>query len=268
MKSFGFVHVLLIIILLVAYQCAKAQNYILTTKGDSLTGAVKMFNSGPELKAQVVTAEKKRINVPMLQVKMIKYEGDTYRPQRGPDGYTFMKLVKEGYLSLYAFQFPNQASYDGLYLLKRDGTMIEVPNINFKKALKKFLADCADVATKVESGEYTKRELDRIIDDYNRCIADLTTARSSAPSNPTPSSAQAPVKVDAPTQETWTILDKKVQALPDFSAKADALEMIQEIKNKLSRGEKIPNFMIEGLKTSLKDMQVVQELEAALADLK
>ena len=268
MKSFGFVHVLLIIILLIAYQCAKAQNYILTTKGDSLTGTVKMFNNGPEIKAQVITAEKKRVNVPLLQVKMISYEGEVYRPQRGPDGYTFMKLLKEGYLSLYAFQLKNQTTYDGLFLVKRDGTMIEVPNINFKKALKKFLGDCAEVASKVEAGEYTKRDLDRVIDEYNTCIADLTTARGTIKKNTVHAVSETPAKAAAPEQENWASLAKKVQALPDFSEKADALEMIQEITNKLSRGEKVPNFMIEGLRSSLKDTQATQELEAALAELK
>ena len=65
----------------------------------------------------------------------------------------------------------------------------------------------------------------------------------------------------------WAALEQKVQESPEFKGKADAIEMIQEIRNKISKGEKVPNFMIEGLKSSLADTAMTEELNLALAEL-
>ena len=60
----------------------------------------------------------------------------------------------------------------------------------------------------------------------------------------------------------WDVLETKVKEEPDFEGKANSLEMIQEIKGKVAKAEKIPNFLLEGLKNSLKQ----ETLQAALAD--
>ncbi len=54
-----------------------------------------------------------------------------------------------------------------------------------------------------------------------------------------------------------------------FEGKSNALEMIHEIQAKIKKGEKIPNFLTEGLKEYLKDQDTIQELlEKALAEVK
>ena len=44
----------------------------------------------------------------------------------------------------------------------------------------------------------------------------------------------------------WDSLEESIKA-KDFKGKTDALEMIGEIKEKIRREEKIPNFLLEGL---------------------
>ena len=85
--------------------------------------------------------------------------GEVFQPVKGPYGYTFMKLVKSGYLSLLSFQPENQSSYDGMWLLKKDGDGIEVPNLTFEKGMKKFLSDCPALVKKIDNDVYNKKRL-------------------------------------------------------------------------------------------------------------
>jgi hypothetical protein len=55
----------------------------------------------------------------------------------------------------------------------------------------------------------------------------------------------------------------------EFEDKATALEIINEIKIKIRRDEKIPTFLMDGLKESLKDQDssIKEILEKALQQL-
>jgi hypothetical protein len=240
---------------------AFAQDYAVTTKGDTLQGKIKMMNFGPEKKITVISPDKKKTTLSIIQLKAFSLENETYHPMKGPSGYVFMKLIKEGYLSLYTFQMPNQFTFDGAFLVKKDGTSMEVPNLNFKKAIRKFVDDCPETASRVDDGTYSRKNIDLIVDDYNSCIDQ--NSRKAIPT--APPTVTEPVKAPAP--EAWSVLEQKVKAL-EFDGKSDALEMITEIQNKLSRSEKIPNFMIEGLKSSLRDKGLDAELEAAIQTIK
>jgi hypothetical protein len=240
-----------------------AQDYAVTSRGDTLRGEIKIFNFGNDRKIQVVGTDKKKNNVPILGLRSFSKENEVYHPVKGTTGYVFMKLIKEGYLSLYAFQLPNQVTYDGSFLLKKDGESLEVPNLNFKKALKKFLEDCSETVAKIDDGTYSRKDVKLIVEDFNACIARKTEVRP----------APAPVTVIAeevrPADSgAWADLEQKVTGLGDFPGKTDALDMIGEIRLKLSRQQKVPNFMVEGLKTSLKDRGVDAELNAALEEIK
>jgi cell fate (sporulation/competence/biofilm development) regulator YlbF (YheA/YmcA/DUF963 family) len=169
-----------------------------------------------------------------------------------------MKTIKSGYLSLYAFQFENQVNYDGLLLLKKDGSRLEVPNLTFKKNMVKFLEDCEDVSARIENGELSKKKIDTIVDEYNACINKRTAERSQILSQ----KAEANKKISS-----WDELENQVKAAQDFEGKPDAIEMIGEIKGKIRRQEKVPNFMIEGLKKSLSKSDLTPTLDKALAEI-
>lgn len=230
---------------------------MVTSKGDTVLGQVKPLMHGIDKKVQVTGEGKKKTVYPMFQVKSFRYKDDTYQPVKGPEGYVFMKLEKAGYLSLYSFQLPNQVSFDGSFLLRRDGEGIEVPNLSFKKFMKKFLEDCPDVVAKINSGEQGKKELNQIIDDYNVCIAAKTVDYDKAMVE-----KKAQVKIIS----SWDVLEEKVKSQPDFEGKNNALEMIQEIKSKIATSEKIPNFLLEGVKSALNQDVFKTELENALKE--
>ena len=235
------------------------QDFVVTIQGDTLVGDVKALTYGPDKKVQITEAGKKKVIYPFYKVKSFSVNNEIFQPVKGPLGYTFMKLIKPGYLSLYAFQSNNQNLYDGQYLLKMDGDGMEVPNITFKKGMKRFLDDCPTVADKIDSDVLNKKDLVQIIDEYNNCI-------TNAAANNRPVAESKPV-IPASVLDSWNALENKVKSQSDFTEKENALEMIGEIKSKISTSQKIPNFLIEGLKNSLNQNEFKAELDSALSTL-
>jgi len=251
-QIFGF------LFLLSTLEHAQAQDFVVTTLGDTVRGEVKPLFFSVDKKVQLKGADKKKTVYPMFKVLAFQYKEEIYQPVKGPEGYTFMKLRKEGYLSIYNFQLPNQASFDGLYLSRKDGTGMEVPNLSFKKFMKNFLEDCPSVVEKIDNGDLGKRELDQIVDEYNECINDKTIDYGKL---------AAEKEVQDKIINAWDILEEKVNSQSDFEGKKDALDMIKEIKSKISRSENIPNFLLDGLKDSLGQDTFKEELENALNEI-
>jgi hypothetical protein len=258
MKTFTVIHIILFLLVMLVYQCASAQDYLVTTKGDTIRGELRPLTFGTDKKVQVVDSNKKKTSYPLFQIRAYSFKGDTYQPVRSEKGYSFMKLIKSGYLSLYNFQMENQVTFDGQYLLKKDGKGLEVPNLSFKKIMGRFLEDCPQVAARIDAGDLGKKELVEIVDAYNACVDNRTVDHSKI----IVMKAEQTKKISA-----WDDLEEKINAKEDFQGKTDALEMIAEIKNKIKREEKVPNFLVEGLKSSLAQANLSTELDAALSEL-
>jgi len=257
MKNLTIIHILLFLLLMLVYHCTSAQDFLVTTKGDTLRGNLKMLY-GTEKRVQIADRNKKKTVVSLFQTSSFVLDGETYKPVKGPTGYAFMKLLKSGYLSLYAYQLENQTLYDGRLLVKRDGTFKEVPNLGFKKVLKEYLEDCTEIPAKIEQGEYSKKDLEKLIDDYNACLDQKTVVlQQKVVENTT----------NVKKLGAWEALEEKVKSQPDFDGKNNALEMITEIKNKISKSEKVPNFLVDGLKSILQQPELQNNLQAALQEL-
>ena len=256
MKNFVLVPFLLFILLMLMYQCANAQDYILTTRGDSLVGEVKPLHYGSEKKVQLITGDRKKQNFSLFEVREFSSDGVVYHPIKGDPGYVFMKLLKPGYLSLYAYQLENQTRFDGLYLKKADGAGLAVPNLGFRKYVSQFLEDCPDVAARLKEGDLNKKDLPNVIDAYNTCIANRTVDHHEIVAQ----QEKRTEKINA-----WDALEKKINGM-DFNEKNNAIEMIAEIKSKIARRESIPNFLVEGLKDALDGTGLESDLDLALAE--
>jgi len=250
MRSFTVVHILLFLLLMLAYQCAGAQDLVITTQGDTLTGEIQILNYGSDRRVRLVSNGEKHF-YSILKVRQAKMNGEIYEPVKRENQYSFMKVLRPGYLTLYGFQAENQTGYDGLFLVKKDGSRLEVANISFRKLTASFLEDCREVSQKIYDGELNKKDLFEIVDQYNACVEQRTATRISTKAKPT---------------GRWDDLYEKVSKEESFSGKEDALDMITEIKNKTERGEKIPNFLIEGLKASLNTTGLKAALEEALTE--
>lgn len=242
--------------ILLLFTSAYTQDFFVTLQGDTIKGEIKPLTYGTERKVQVTEPGKKKVIYPFFKVKAYSLDGDIYQPVKGPYGYTFMKLIKSGYLSILSFQAENQTTYDGLWLLKKDGDGIEVPNLTFEKGMKKFLSDCPALVKKIDNNALNKKDLNQIVDEYNACMM-----------NPAPVEEKPVAAQPAKGLPTWDALENKVKSQPDFPEKSNALEMISEIKGKISTNQKVPNFLIEGLKSSLNQDVFKAELDAALKEI-
>lgn len=247
------------ILFIFGYTLATAQDYVVTIKGDTLRGEVKYFNNsgsgrGDIKYVRLTSASGEKTNHQLRQTIAFSINNEVYHNVKQGDRYNFLKVISIGYLSLYAFQIENQTTWDGRYLVKKDGQSLDVPNIGFKKRVTQFLSDCPDVVNKVLAGELERTDLVKLVNEYNACIEQKTNEGFAVPSSP--------------VDNEWNTLETKVKALPEFDKKSDALDMIREIKRKVSQNETVPSFLVNGLKESLKEQtSVKEELDQALAKL-
>lgn len=256
MKSDSLVLVLLLFTISVSTKVV-SQDFVVTAKGDTLKGKVKLLLHSYDHKVQIQTADKQKSTLSILQTKTVFVDSSRFDPVKFNNRYSFMKLLKEGYLSLYGFQLERQLAYDGRYLLKKDGRGMEVPNLAFKKNMSSFLDDCETLSAAVAKGDYGRNDLDKIIDEFNSCIEKNTRVTSSSTTS----------LLTTPKLTIWNELETNVQA-SSISAKADALEMISDIKVRVSKGEKLPKFLVQGLTSALaENTDLSAQLEKALASI-
>jgi hypothetical protein len=258
MKKTVMLKILVILFFVLGYGAASAQgDYVVTIKGDTLWGKLRYYNNsgvkytGNNSKyVQLIPVEGKKSTHDILKTISFRMGNEIYHTIKFDQGYTFMKLIQSGYLSLYAYQMENQTTWDGRYFVKKDGTLLDVPNLGFKKRVTRFIADCPNVVKDVESGVLSRSDLLKLVDAYNTCVELKTTPKP---------------PVASPVSKTWSNLEAAVKALPEFDKKSDAIEMILEIQSKISKNETVPSFLINGLKDALKEQSSIKEtLDLAL----
>lgn len=256
MKSISLIVVLFLVSICVPTEVF-SQDFVVTAKGDTLKGKVKLLIHAYDNRVQIQTKDKQKTTLTILQVKTVFTENDRFDPVKFNNKYSFMKLLKEGYLSLYGFQLEKQLTYDGRYLLKKDGQGMEVPNFGFKKNMSSFLSECETLSAAIAKGEYRGNDLDKIMDEFNACIEKNTKVALAATAAPQ-------VTIDL---TLWSNLEANVKA-SSISTKKDASEMISDIKVRLSKGEKLPNFLVQGLTAALaENTDLTAELQKALQSI-
>ncbi|MBS1680530.1 MAG: hypothetical protein JST48_02355 [Bacteroidetes bacterium] len=219
---------------------AQQKDYIITLAGDSIPGELKLISMDKGIDRVQVIFNSKKKTFTALQTKRVVKNGDTYHPVKHETSFKFMKVLKHGYLSLYAFNTTNAQVWDGNYLYKNDGTGMDVPNLGFKKYMSNFLSDCESVKNKIEEGKLGKRNVIEIVEAYNLCIDERTKN----------------ILKTVPTDNRETSAIKKLLteiSAENFPTQKDALDILNDIQNKLNKKESVPNYQIEGLKLSLKD---------------
>lgn len=213
----------------------QAQNdFVVTSKLDTIFGKPRILSYDLIDRVQI-EVNKKKESFTALQVYSVTIDSQVYKPIQYENKIYLMKLVKSGYLSLYAFRLENQTTYDGRFMTKLDGTSIEVPNLSFKKFMVNFLNDCSTIVSKIKSGDLSKKELDKIIDEYNECITNLNKEKV-IPSSEVNEKSVAITK-----------LIGKIEA-EDFTSKKDALDLLKDIQSKVNNNEPVPNYLTDGLK--------------------
>jgi hypothetical protein len=239
-----------------------AQDYLVTTKGDTVKGKAKILSFDPLDRVMMTGTNKQTFTA--IQVRHLNMGNENLRPVRRENSIRFMKVIKPGYLSLLAFQPAGMGGWDGRYLSKVDGSGIEVPNLTFKKTMGKFLEDCPAIQEKLDKGELAKRDLEKIIDLYNACIQSKSDEKIA---NRTVE--KKPVEKIENLEKVVAIknLIEKVNK-GDFLSKEDASDLLKDVLKKVEKGERIPNYLTEGLKSYLGNTPLNTDLENLLELLK
>ena len=237
--------VLKIVIILSSPSLVIAQkDFAVLAKGDTLKGELKMYSIDNIDRLQI-NVKGTKSTFTAFQVKSFVKAGITYQPVRYENALRFMKLVESGYLSLYMFSPTGMGSMDSQYLAKKDGSGMEVPNLSFKKLISKYLNDCPELIDRIEKGEFHKSDIERIVVQYNTCLQAKTETLMQTKDPQTSSSNSAKIVAI----ETLT---KKIEA-ENFLTKKDVMDVLRDIKNKVSKNENVPNYLTESLKSYLAD---------------
>ena len=234
------------------------QDYVINLQGDTLRGTVRIITMDPIDQVRV-TVDKKKTNLTALKARTIFLNQETYNSVRNGQTQKFMKLIKPGFLSLYGFKLPNQTQYDGLFLVKKSGQSMEVPNLGFKKLMMAFLSECEPVTDALEEETLKRKDLNDIIDKFNTC-SDLLRTGGDTGVRPL-ASYDNDKKIGA-----VDAFKKKVDALETFSVKKDVLDILSDIREKLEKQESIPSYLYGVLKSHLANQPAMTEdLEKLIA---
>lgn len=240
MKSF-FLSLLLITFGVSAFS---QSDYAITLKGDTLKGRVKILTYDQLDRVQVVDEEKKKI-FSALEIRTLRMGGVTYHTIKYDKGFRYMRLIKEGFLSLYGFRMTNQSAYDGMYFFKKDGSGLEMPNLTFKKSLSNFLSDCPQVMEQIKSGDLGRKDIDKIVDRYNSCLQFKTERRIDEPK------ALPVTEAESEQMIAVNALITKIETATNLENKSDMVDLLKDLRSKIARNEILPNYILKDMKNQL-----------------
>jgi len=224
---------------------ALSQDYIVTLKSDTIRGEVKILSYDLLDRVQV-NINKKKSSYTALQIRRAWIRGEEFTPVKLDRSIRMMKVIRTGFLSLYAFRAPGQGTYDTRIIQKLGRDAMEVPNLGFKKYVGDLVADCPLVAEKVGSGDFDRNNMEQMIDDYNACILASNTRR-----------IQEADRQSSPVGELIDQMKTKVSA-SELSNKNEVNDLLNSILDRYKKKEAVPAYMKDGLKGYLDSNEILK----------
>ncbi len=239
-------HILLLIFLgLLSFYGVAQHDYVITVKGDTITGKASIASNKSTVQMITLKNGKDKQRFKVYEIKALIKDDKVYRTIKIENKYHLGLLIKEGYLSLYKYvDVEEMASreFSTSILIKTDGSSLVVPNIGFKKSMSKYLNDCEYIRLALEKNKYKKQELNKIIDDYNNCIAENTKKQR--------------VEVDTNQNPNKTTqIEALIRAIEKdtlLEDKEEIFEMLKDLSSKVKSGDKLPSYLQSALRSSLK----------------
>jgi len=241
------------ILILTQFAALAQSDYLITLKSDTIRGDLRILSYDQLDRVQVSNNGKKEMFT-ALDILTLNKSNEFYKSVQIEKSIRLMKIIKSGYLSLYGYRIDNQITYDGRYLVKLNGDAMEMPNLGFKKIMASFLEDCSELSEKLKKGDLGKGNTDEIIDQYNVCLT-----KEKPGITVVPESVSTPESLAAANQkQAIQNLMNKIKEL-NFTTKEDALDILRDIETKVKRNDTVSNYLIEGLRSTLKDQPTVNE---------
>ncbi len=246
-------HLPLFLTFILSLTCISASaqtDVVVTAKGDSLTGKAKIMAYDVIDRVQLTEGKAKK-QFTAVQVLAARVNDVWYGPVRTEYGYRMMKILQSGFLSLYLGRAQNSMVYDVQFLVRRDGKIMEVPNLTFKKSMQEFLSDCPKVQEDLASEKLTKKDVMAIVQEFNSCL-EQSSARTSGQS-----------AVVADTDHRITAIQRLKDNLTnsEIPSRTDAIDILNDLQDKIRKNQTIANYQIEALRGMLKGTVVETESE-------
>ena len=227
--------------------CISAQaDYLVNTRGDTLKGQISFQLVGNLEQALVKGVKRETFSAVVVREVFLK--GNRYKPVQYAGTIKFMQIISDGYLSLLAFQPQGIMNYDGRLLQKRDGSVLEVPSLGFKKQMSSFLKDHDPLAKKITDGTLDRKDLDKIISEYNQFIAGKTNAVAVQSKIEMKQKSKLELLNDLKTEIDITALESK----------ADVMDMLADVEEKIKGNKPLPNYLVQALKGRISNQALVQ----------
>ncbi|MFY0651257.1 MAG: hypothetical protein JXQ96_04455 [Cyclobacteriaceae bacterium] len=237
------------------------EDYALTVRGDTLRGKLSIIDNPVSVQSLVVKVNKKKQSYPCYRISKLYKSENIYHVAKVEGRYQFVQLVKEGYLSLYRYTPKDQQSlqmFQGSVLITKDSRYQIVPNLGFRKQMMNFLEDCEEVQAKIENQEFTRKQLDEIIDEYNDCIPGVQTIK--------PGDIVEEIVYVPDTAEIDQLITA-VQEDKELSSNKELSEMLKDVKKRIAEGDELPSYLGNILKSNLEGKQdLLQLLDKVLAE--
>jgi hypothetical protein len=228
-------------------------DYVINTKGDTIRGKISFSQYGKI--DQAVVKGNQKATVPGTSIREIFLKDVRYKPVQFAGAIKFMQIKTEGYLSLLAFQPEGLMNYDGRLLQKKDGAILEVPSLGFKKQMSAFLKDHEKLEAQIKDGTLGRNDLDKIISEYNSFIIGKTTSAMTQNQLITKQKSKLDLLADL----------KNEIGSKEMGSKQTALDMLADIEGKIKSNSDIPSYLTNGLKEILKgNSDLLDKLETLL----
>lgn len=232
----------LLIICILSISHLAAQDSLFTTRGETFYGKVMLYKNRHQQEQIDMKINKKKRSFRIVEVEKYVQEGEVYKSIFALGAYKIGKVVTEGkYLTQYLYMptgYGKRAPFSQIILFKENGNYLDLPkSLGFSNALSEYLIDCPTVAKKVKDKTLKRKEIDKIINEYNGCMA-----------------VQAEKGIDLETfkgkLETFRL---KLQESDKVDNKKAIRSMLKDYETKRDNGDEIPEYLIKGITDAVQD---------------
>lgn len=238
---------------------AIGQDILTKLSGETITGDVQLLAHSDGMPYAVVKNGKDKETIKLFDIQNISMpEFGFIKPLKVGEQYRFALLISEDYLSVYRYSASNRMDDFGMMALQKFGeSAFALPGImGFKKFMSDYLSECPEVADKIDEKELKRNDIDQIVKDYNGCIA----LKNAAKQEPTSYYKATASKISASKQDMLKDFETLLKYSEKVENKDSVTDMFADLSSKLNSGDKVPEYLINAIKSAIKNDDKLVEL--------
>lgn len=218
--------------------------WLVPVKSDTVFGKIYL-ETGDKFKADEARVKdgKTKTNYKSYQILSVHLgKNQDFETLKIDGRYQFVQVdVKGKYFSQYLYkdtELGSSANFALKILVNWKGEQFKFSNLTSKKKFAEYFQDCKSVSEKIESGELKKKDLDKIIVEFDKCME--KNEKESVVIQP----VAPPVSTSA--MEAF-ISDLKSKDLYN----GEIVTMLEDINLKIANQQSIPNYMQQAVLSQL-----------------